>query len=235
MHEQTVETARAVLAIVETILPSLNTVLDVGCGQGTWLSVALEKGSQRVVGIDGEWVDPQVMQIPRDSLTVCDLSKPFTVEEKFDLAMSLEVAEHLPAESAAGFVSSLTKASDFVLFSAAIPFQVGTHHVNCRWPEYWAGLFREHDYLAVDEVRPRVWNDVRCKWWYRQNILLFVKAERQRDLRSLTRPMPATQLSLVHPDWYYTTAKISRPYTYCWEFLPGWLQHWSESFFVNKV
>jgi hypothetical protein len=60
----------------------------------------------------------------------------------FDLAICLEVAEHLPPEAAEGFIDSLTRLAPVVLFSAAITFQVGNQHLNGQWPDYWATLFR---------------------------------------------------------------------------------------------
>lgn len=50
-----------------------------------------------------------------------DLTKPLHLNRRFDLALSLEVAEHLPKKSAEIFVDTLCKLSDTIIFSAAIP------------------------------------------------------------------------------------------------------------------
>jgi hypothetical protein len=83
------------------------------------------------------------------------------------------VAEHLPEDSAKSFVAALVGAAPVILFSVAIPNQGGTHHVNERWQSYWAALFAEHGYIALDCVRPAVFGDQRVELWYRQNILMF--------------------------------------------------------------
>jgi predicted RNA methylase len=46
--------ARVVLPIIfDLIKPS--SVIDVGCGVGTWLAVASELGATTVAGFEGEW------------------------------------------------------------------------------------------------------------------------------------------------------------------------------------
>ena len=108
-------------------------------------------------------------------------------EERFDLAITLEVAEHLPPERAAGFVEELCTLAPIVLFSAAIPDQGGTHHLNEQWPEYWVAEFSRLNYRPIDAIRPRIWTDPEIYWWYRQNCLLFVStagAEGQSDAES---------------------------------------------------
>ena len=62
------------------------------------------------------------------------------MNRKFDLVLSLEVAEHLPSECAEAFVESLVNLGPVILFSAAIPYQGGENHVNEQWPEYWVGV-----------------------------------------------------------------------------------------------
>ena len=133
-----------------------------------------------------------------------DLAQPFGLERRFDLALSLEVAEHLPAASAAGFVESLVRLAPVVLFAAAIPGQGGVMHVNEQWPGYWAALFNEHGYVAIDAIRPQIWDMDEVQWWYAQNVLLLVKSGdladqvRRRANSIATHPVRA----VVHPRLY---------------------------------
>jgi len=134
-----------------------------------------------------------------------DLKEPIPVERNFDLALSLEVAEHLPAHLAPSFVDSLAALSPVVLFSAAIPGQGGTHHVNEQWPEYWAELFRERGFAVIDCIRKTVWQNDAVEWWYAQNLLLFVREDQLEHYPLLRREFNRTassQLSLVHPKQY---------------------------------
>jgi hypothetical protein len=92
-----------------------------------------------------------------------------------------------------------------VLFSAAIPYQGGTGHVNERWPDYWAALFERHGYVVVDAIRKRVWRDRQVASWYAQNILVYVRPEVLPRFPALAAAAAATdrgQLSLVHPRRY---------------------------------
>jgi SAM-dependent methyltransferase len=178
------------------------SIVDVGCGDGTWLSVFRELGVRDVVGLDGDYVDRRLLQIPQDQFRAMDLSSQFGLPRAFDLAVSLEVAEHLPPQSAEGFVDSLTLLAPVVLFSAAIPLQDGTQHLNEQWPDYWAALFKTHDYLPIDCIRGRIWGNEQVEWYYAQNILLFASADRIREDSDLRRGYEKTnlqQLALVHP------------------------------------
>jgi hypothetical protein len=203
-HEKTVYSADTILSILLEKIPDIDSAIDVGCGVGTWLSVLKEKGFKEIKGIDGNWVDRNLLVIPPNCFEQVDLSKDIKQPKRYDLAISLEVAEHLPPERAKGFVSFLTELSDFVLFSAAIPFQGGANHLNEQWQHYWVQLFEAQNYIVYDFIRPKIWNDSNIPFWYRQNIFCFVKKDKSPDIRlDSTSPDPATlPLSIVHPDLY---------------------------------
>ena len=120
--------AALVPIVLELIQPK--SAIDVGCATGEWLEVFQQNGVNEIFGIDGEYVDRSLLVIPQENFKALDLSKPFTLDKTYDLAICLEVAEHIAPESAANFIESLTQLAPIILFSAAIPFQVGTHHVN---------------------------------------------------------------------------------------------------------
>jgi hypothetical protein len=136
----------------------------------------------------------------------CDLNKPITVDERFDLAMSLEVAEHLEPASAVTFVNSLVGLSNVVLFGAAFVNQGGTDHLNERENSYWAGLFASHNYVAFDIFRPVFWGDSRVEPWYRQNTFLYVRKD-SIAMATITAkglsPMKNLKfMDCLHPDLY---------------------------------
>jgi len=196
--------AEVIVPLVLALLPA-RSVVDVGCGEGQWLAAFKKFGVSEVLGLDGDHVDRDLLQIPRDRFRPADLSRPFEVERVFDLAISLEVAEHLPTDCASEFVQCLTRLAPLVLFSAAIPFQGGVHHVNEQWPDKWAELFKGHDYVPVDFLRKRVWKNEAVEWWYAQNMLLFARSdvlERNAALKVEFERTDPDQLSLVHPRRY---------------------------------
>ncbi len=203
-YKNTVHSAQEVLSIVWKILPEINSVVDFGCGVGTWLSVAKSKGSSDVQGFDGSWVEPELLEIPPENFQAVNLEKPITVNKQYDLAISLEVAEHLSPDVADSFINSLVNASSFVLFSAAIPFQGGIGHINEQWPDYWVYLFDKHGYVVLDIIRKEIWNDKQIPIHYRQNSFLFVKKEHLDKLEFSTSCMNENclPLAIVHPENY---------------------------------
>jgi SAM-dependent methyltransferase len=196
--------AEVIVPLVLKLVPA-RSVVDIGCGDGSWLAVFRRQGVDEILGLDGDYVDRATLQIPAECFREYDLRVPLEIKRKFDLAISLEVAEHLPPECAGTFVRGLTELAPIVLFSAAIPFQGGTHHLNEQWPNKWVELFRERGYVPVDFVRKRVWQNEGVEFWYAQNTLLFVQqsvAERSDSLREELKRTNLDQLSLVHPRQY---------------------------------
>lgn len=198
---------RSAKEIVPLILKLIQPrhVVDVGCGVGTWLSVFREYGVDDVCGVDGDYVDRSKLEIPEDRFLAVDLRKALRMERQFDLVLSLEVAEHLPGECAEVFVDSLTSLGPTILFSAAIPFQGGTHHINEQWPDYWADHFRRKGYVVIDGIREKVWQNENVDYWYAQNTLIFVRRDRLEGYPSLKRELEKTatsRLSMVHPRRY---------------------------------
>lgn len=195
------QSADVVVPLVLQFLPA-RSVVDVGCGDGSWLAAFRRLGVVEIFGVDGKYVDRSLLQIPQDCFQGFDLTKSFDLGRVFELAVSLEVAEHLPAECAPAFVKCLTKLAPAVLFSAAIPFQGGTHHLNEQWPDKWVGLFKEHGYLPIDFIRKRVWQNDAVEWWYAQNVLMFARMDVIESRPVLKLEFELTnpdQLALVHP------------------------------------
>ena len=201
--------ARALIPLVlDLVGPS--SVVDVGCARGEWLSVFRELGVGDFLGVDGTHVDLDSLVIPKDRFVQHDLSTgTVPVERTFDLAMSLEVAEHLPPESADRFVASLAGLAPIVLFSAAIPFQGGTMHVNEQWPTYWVERFAKHDFQAIDAIRRRCWTNQEIATWYRQNTLVYVRSdvlEHNAKLQAEHARTEPTRLNVILPEVYLREA-----------------------------
>jgi len=195
------KSAEIILPLVLEVLPKINSAVDFGCGTGIWLSVLNKLGINEIKGYDGSWVNKNMLMIPKEFFMEAELEKGIIVDKRYDLAISLEVAEHLPKESAELFVESLVKASDIVLFSAAIPFQGGVEHINEQPPEYWNNFFVEKGYVAMDFLRNKIWNEEYVKFWYKQNILLYVK-EYVVDKIKVKNAISFRPLYLVHPECY---------------------------------
>jgi SAM-dependent methyltransferase len=202
--------ARSAAVIVPLVMELLHprSVIDVGSGSGAWLREFADRGVADLTGLDGPWATPSGAPY---TFIEADLAQPFPLPRTFDLAVSLEVAEHLPATSMTGFVQSLVGLSTAVLFSAAIPHQGGVDHVNEQWPDAWAQLFAAHGYVPIDCVRPRVWKDAAVEWWYAQNTLLYVSAGLLRQsgaLQAAAARTDSTRLNVVHPSGYLQQVRM---------------------------
>jgi SAM-dependent methyltransferase len=180
------------------------SVLDVGCGIGTWLYVFKQNGIENILGIDGEYVNKDLLYkyIAPEEFKGIDLSKPFDLQDKFDIVISLEVAEHLPLSCAELFIDSLCKHSDTIIFSAAVPSQDGQHHLNEQWPSYWGKLFEKQGYTCYDLIRPKIWNNPKVDVWYKQNMFVYSKQKLAAE--------PSIILDCIHPDyWVHRNNKIA--------------------------
>jgi SAM-dependent methyltransferase len=195
--------ANRILGILEEYLQP-KSALDVGCGLGTWLSVMQERGIGDVQGIDGPWLKPQEALCDPAVLRVVDLETSFDLGRQYDLVVCLEVAEHLAQKAAEQFVECLVRHSSVILFSAAIPFQGGHHHVNEQFLSYWVTLFAKHEYQPLDIFRGQIWHDQQVLWWLRQNIVLFVHDSVIAGHEKLRRvaEQQSAPMSVVHPDVY---------------------------------
>ncbi len=207
---ESLESARIIAPLILKIL-KVKSVLDVGCGKGGFLRAFKEKGVEDIKGIEGEWVNNETTFIPKKYIMCHNLEKPLNINRKFDLVISTEVAEHLPRDLAEKFVDDLTTFGNAVLFSAAIPFQGGTNHINEQWPDYWAKLFLKRGYIPFDCIREKIWTNPNVSYCYAQNMILYLKKEQVKKNKLLNNELNATKeigcLSKVHPKLYLIKAK----------------------------
>lgn len=212
------------------------SVVDVGCGEGAWLDEWRRLGVSDVSGVDGDYVSRARLLIPAENFVAADLSRGFSTPRRFDLAQSLEVAEHLPPASSEEFVDSMCGLSDVVMFSAAQPGQGGEGHVNERRPSAWAAAFAQRGYGAYDAIRPALAQQSRVSPWYRYNTILYAneagaarlseaaRATRVVDLRKLDeagdllwrvrkialRPLPVDLVTKLSRARYRVACELSR-------------------------
>ena len=152
------------------------SLLDVGCGTGTWLNAARAFGIIDVFGVDGVDIPADQLLIPPDLFRQQDLTVPWSLGRSFDAVLCLEVAEHLDEAYGPPLIKTLAAHADTIFFSAACPGQPGQHHVNCQWPVYWQQLFNDEGYICDDSVRWRMWSVAAIEPWYRQNLFLAQRA-----------------------------------------------------------
>jgi SAM-dependent methyltransferase len=162
--------------LVERLAPS--SIVDVGCGSGALLAALKRHGVPTLLGLESS---PEGLDLARRrgiDARFCDLGHPFTLNSDFDLALCLEVAEHLPESLSDAFVASLATGPNHLVFSAATPGQGGENHVNEQPHEYWIERLGQYGF-AVDEDTTR---EVRAAWtergvatWYCRNVMFFAR------------------------------------------------------------
>lgn len=173
---------------------SPKSIVDFGCAEGAWLAEALKQNSSiDILGMDGSYVDRNRLKISEKNFKAVDLRTPISLNQRFDLAISTEVAEHIEEAFAEIFVDNITQASEQVLFSAAIPGQGGVHHVNEQWQSYWIEKFEKRGYYCDYSIRNYFWNESQISSWRRQNLLFFSKKK-----GNLAPEQPV--MDVVHPE-----------------------------------
>ena len=210
LHDSFVHNTKA----AEKIIPFLfqvfkpESVVDIGCGTGTWLKVCTDNGVSNILGIEGNHLDIARLVIPKEFVLLSDLEKNFGIKKKFDIAICLEVAEHLNPAVADKFIEQVTLLSDVVLFSAAIPYQGGQNHINEQWFKYWVELFNRCGFQPYDIIRPLFWEAEDVEFWYAQNSCIFVK---HPEKWSVLNSFPTfNNKNLVHPLLFQKTGEYKQ-------------------------
>lgn len=183
-REGSYRSAQHVVNIIKRyVMPE--SVLDIGCGVGTWLKAWQEAGVRKIQGMDANVMPDDVLLVPRDCIKIVDFEKSSLKSERFDLAMSLECLEHI-SEKRAQYVADVLLASsaDILLFSAAIPMQRGINHINCRPLQYWVDFFKKKGFSCYDIIRPVcIEKALPVNPSYMQNALVFAKGTMARRLK----------------------------------------------------
>lgn len=187
-----IENALKCLKLVRPLV-QFESVIDFGCGIGGWLHAAQLLGAKRIVGVEGEYIRQADTVIPQDSILTHDLSSyRFDWNKKFDLALTIEVAEHLPESSADRFCDNLVDASDCLVFSAARVGQTGLGHINEKPLGYWVEKFWNRKYVPLEVFRPYIAVDKSIFPWLRMNLVMFVRYSeliRSSHLMRFARPL----------------------------------------------
>ena len=183
------ESANSIFAILDKFLDvkRLKSIIDVGCGSGAWLNVALKNTSARVYGYDL----PESIEInqsrfignfnTRLELVISDFETKKELKfQPAQLGICLEVLEHLKDETGIRILDSMSSSCELILFSAATPGQGGTGHINERRHSYWLDKFRGHGFEVYDCIRPELQKSTSSARYYSLNTFLLVKSSSLR-------------------------------------------------------
>jgi predicted RNA methylase len=171
-------------AIAETIIKEYQPkrIIDFGCGTGD-LARAFASRGVTVVAIDG-YSTPDFSAYSNIHFTKVDLNNVAATqkflkqfEAKFDLAISIEVAEHLNPDVSSSFIEWMTSMADVIVFSAAVPSQDGDGHINCRSRSDWYQFIKQHEYVIADTLRQHFTLNPRLGLWHKFNIVDYVQKD----------------------------------------------------------
>lgn len=192
ISEGAIESAREVYKVLKGLKIVPKTVIDIGGGVGEW-----NNGIKGYMCLDYNVPKRRLLVKPENYIDFnLEQDQYFvTNQEKFDLALCLEVAEHLSPERAEPLVNTLCTLSDRVLFSAAIPFQGGEGHTNERFQSYWGNLFAKHDFFPSHNLRELLFDNDKVDLYYRQNIVLYERGAKGKVV------------DFVHPKYYIEIVK----------------------------
>ncbi len=201
IHTDYTHNLRSPSIIVPEILKLLNpkSVIDIGCGIGTFLNIFDKCGISDYIGVDGDWVREEQLLIDTSHFRRFDLEKEFNLNRVFDLVVCVEVVEHLSESSANTIIRSLANHGKIILFSAAIKNQGGQNHVNEQYIDYWQDKFQKQGYFFYDVCRPLFWNNNDVQWWYRQNLFLVIHESMNISPDIASTRLPDASNTYVHP------------------------------------
>ncbi len=209
MGKENYSASQIIRALYDYVRP--RSVLDVGCGTGSWLHAFSQAGVADIRGLDGDYVNRDLLAIDPQYFTPVELTSGFDLKRRYDLTVCMEVAEHLPFACAERLIADLCRHANVVLFSAALPLQGGTHHVNERWLEYWAILFSGQGFAAYDIIRPRVAAEKDVQFYFRQNTIVFANAEGRMSFGKPAVAVKDRLLSTIDPELFFLVATKSFP------------------------
>jgi hypothetical protein len=168
--------------IAEAIVQQYNpqSVIEFGCGKGD-LSRAFASMGLSVFAFDG-YANPDFYELENITFAKVDFNGTLALKthlaalkRKFDVAICLEVAEHLDPSVSSELIEVITSVSDVVIFSAAVPGQGGDGHINCRSREFWYDQFTKNNFEIADTIRVRLRGKDDVAVWYRLNVIDYVK------------------------------------------------------------
>lgn len=125
---------------------AVDSVLDVGCGEGHAVR------QFRRFGVNAHGIDGLRANVTRAVTPVALhdlLAGPYFMP--VDLAWSCEVAEHIAEAKVDNFLDTLANGR-VIAMTHALPGQTGHHHVNCQPHEYWIAHLAKRGYVLSPET-----------------------------------------------------------------------------------
>lgn len=159
-------------------LPPISSFLDFGCGLGIFTKAFAEKGINDFLMVDHPSIpEDQILVRNGTKLLKIDLDHELPPKRQYELIICMEVLEHFSSKRALILLDYITSCSNIILFSAAVPRQLGTGHINERWHNYWHSKFRERGFLYYDGFKTEIIQNDSILYCYRQNAFIYFRED----------------------------------------------------------
>jgi 2-polyprenyl-3-methyl-5-hydroxy-6-metoxy-1,4-benzoquinol methylase len=156
------------------------SVVDFGCGIGSYLESAFAKNITKIKGYDigGDYAKKYTPEHIQPFIEYLDCTKPM-VTEKYDCVISFETAEHIEPSGTNQFCDNLVNAlgkDGYLFFTGAPEGQDGCGHINCQSKAFWTLKFLERN-LQIDSVMTSIvaleWKRLGAPNYICDNLLIF--------------------------------------------------------------
>lgn len=161
---------------------AVNSVVDFGCGIGSYLESAYNNGIQNLKGYDigGDAAKKYTPEHIRPFIEYLDCTQPLKTK-KYSCVISFETAEHIEPSGTDTFVKNICNATDktgLILFTAAPPGQEGCGHINCEPKQFWIDKFAKHNFTentAITNHIANAWQQLGAPAYICSNLIVFKK------------------------------------------------------------
>jgi hypothetical protein len=194
------EWALRIAAIVLKITGVPESVVDLGGGLGAWCSAFKKLGTRKVRCVDHPSIRDSDLLVDAREFVRCDLAREIPAVERFELAVSVEFAEHVPGTRNAEIVRFLTDSADIIVFSAAIPRQPGRGHINTHHASYWREKFGKRGFARYDVIRPQILWHESIPSWLKHNLFLYANDKGKGRLSLPEQKFLPEGFELIHED-----------------------------------
>ena len=174
--------AKETFAELNKFLPQINSVIDVGCGMAAFSRIFQETGVKNITLVDHPSINIKKCLVKENFQFIpCDLDKALPSSLKSDVVICTEVLEHINFKRSVEVLDFIVSCADIIIFSAAIPKQGGTGHINEQHHEFWINKFKERGFDYADLFKGNIIKNEKIFFYLRQNLFIFFKNQPQNS------------------------------------------------------
>ncbi len=158
-----------------------NSVLDLGCGVGSYLEGFFDAGCRDLLGIELNFDKAKKYIVDNIFFFIVegDATIELNLNRKFDCIISFEVGEHIEPNGTEMFINNLTSYSNkYIILTVAPPGQRGTGHINLRDRDFWIKSIVIKGFLYrkdLVEKYKKVWKKFNVEKYIINNLMVFKK------------------------------------------------------------